>query len=536
MLAHIAPASGLIIAMLVFCFVLVLAFEATNGFHDTSNAVATVIYTNALKPVPAVVWSGLLNFIGVMVGGISVAYALVEILPPDVLTPPDGSPAVPMLVAIFVSALFWNVATWLFGIPNSSSHCIIGALIGVACGDALLRSRGLGQGVDWHQIITVLKALAISPILGLVGAGGLYALLRLVVRRGHLFEPPEEGKPPVLWLRGLLILTCTSVSFSHGTNDGQKSIGLIMLTIIGLMPASYALNPNVPQQLSQLSRNAGAAIPLIQHYGDDLKDQALKAATTLQQSGPNLAATAAETPMPSTAETPKPGTAQAPNDSTAQAPKDSTAQAPKASPAETPKGGAAEPATGSSAGTRAERSTQTPTDGQAVEQIRATKSQLRGDVYFVLAELKQVGEDSQASPADKAQAAKLRKEMGPPVQYAPYWVRILSAVCLGAGTMVGYKRVVRTLGERLGKQHMTPGQGASAELVGSILIGTAGVTGLPVSTTHIITSGIAGTMIAGGQGVQLGMLTRIALAWLFTLPVTILLAAGLFYVLDNPHL
>ena len=470
MLAHIAPASGAIIAMLVFCFVLVLAFEATNGFHDTSNAVATVIYTNALKPVPAVVWSGLLNFLGVLVGGISVAYALVEILPPDVLTPPDGSPAVPMLVAIFVSALFWNVATWFFGIPNSSSHCIIGALIGVACGDALLQARGLGHGVDWHQIITVLKALAISPILGFVGAGGLYLLLRLVVRRGHLFEPPEEGKAPVWWLRGLLILTCTSVSFSHGTNDGQKSIGLIMLTIIGLMPATYALNPNVPQLLSQLSQNAGAAIPLIQRYGDDVKDQALKAADALRQAGPGLVTQAAEMPK----------------------------------------------------------------DGQAIASIRATKAQLRGDVYFVLAELKQVGEDAHASAADKAQAAKLRKEMGPPVQYAPYWVRILSALCLGAGTMVGYKRVVRTLGERLGKQHMTPGQGASAELVGSILIGTAGFTGLPVSTTHIITSGIAGTMVAGGQGVEMGMLTRIGLAWLFTLPVTILLAAGLFYVLDNP--
>ncbi len=470
MLAHVAPASGAIIAMLVFCFVLVLAFEATNGFHDTSNAVATVIYTNALKPVPAVIWSGLLNFIGVLVGGISVAYALVEILPPDVLTPPDGSPAVPMLVAIFVSALFWNVVTWFFGIPNSSSHCIIGALIGVACGDALLRARGLGQGVDWHQIVTVLKALAISPILGFVGAGGLYALLRVVVRRGHLFEPPEEGHAPVWWLRGLLILTCTSVSFSHGTNDGQKSIGLIMLTIIGLMPATYALNPNVPQQLSQLSQNAGAAIPLIQHYGDDQKDQALKAAATLQQAGHNLAAQAAEMPK----------------------------------------------------------------DGQSAAPVRATKAQLRGDVYFVLAELKQVGEDAHASAADKAQAARLRKDMGPPVQYAPYWVRILSALCLGAGTMVGYKRVVRTLGERLGKQHMTPGQGASAELVGSILIGTAGFTGLPVSTTHIITSGIAGTMVAGGQGVEVGMLTRIGLAWLFTLPVTIVLAAGLFYLLDNP--
>ncbi len=467
MLAHLLPSSGAIIAMLVGCFVLVLAFEATNGFHDTSNAVATVIYTNALKPVPAVVWSGLLNFVGVLVGGIAVAYALVEILPPDVLTPPDGAPAVPMLVSIFTAALFWNVLTWFFGIPNSSSHCIIGALIGVAVGDALLHARGMGEGVDWHQIVTVLKALAISPILGLVGAGGLYFVLKLVVRHGHLFEPPEEGKPPVWWLRGLLILTCTSVSFSHGTNDGQKSIGLIMLTIIGLMPATYALNPEVPQQLAALSTHAGEAITLIQRYGDDLKPQAVRSAKALQDAGPDL-------------------------------------------------GGQA----------------RLPTDGAAAAPARATRAQLRGDVYFVLSELKRVGETADASPDDKARAKALIKEMGPPVQYAPYWVRFLSALCLGAGTMVGYKRVVRTLGERLGKQHMTPGQGASAELVGSLLIGTAGFTGLPVSTTHIITSGIAGTMIAGGQGVQSGMLVRIGLAWLFTLPVTILLAGGLFYVLD----
>ena len=470
MLVHFTPSSDIVIAMLIGCFILVLAFEATNGFHDTSNAVATVIYTNALKPVPAVLWSGLLNFIGVLVGGIAVAYALVEILPPDVLTPPDGSPAVPMLVSLFASALFWNVLTWAFGIPNSSSHCIIGALIGVAAADALMQSRGLSQGVDWKQIITVLKALAISPILGFIGAGGLYLVLRLVVRRGHLFEPPKEGETPVWWLRGLLILTCTSVSFSHGTNDGQKSIGLIMLTIIGLMPATYALNPQVPQQLAQLSQNAQTAIPLIQKYGDDLKDRALQAATALQQAGPGIADNAAPPP---------PGN-----------------------------------------------------DGQT----RATRSQLRGDVYFVLSEMKHVGEVPQASAEEKATAEKLRKDMGPPVQYAPYWVRILSALCLGAGTMVGYKRVVRTLGERLGKQHMTPGQGASAELVGSILIGTAGFTGLPVSTTHIITSGIAGTMIAGGQGIQAGMLVRIVMAWVFTLPVTMLLSGGLFYLLANPNL
>ncbi len=468
MLVHFVPSSAAVIAMLAGCFVLVLAFEATNGFHDTSNAVATVIYTNTLKPIPAVVWSGIMNFVGVLVGGIAVAYALVEILPPDVLTPPNGAPAVPMLVSLFVAALFWNILTWFFGIPNSSSHCIIGALIGVAASDALLRSRGLGEGVDWQQIIKVLEALALSPLLGFILAGGLYFLLKITVRHGHLFEPPEEGRPPVWWLRSLLVLTCTGVSFSHGTNDGQKSIGLIMLTIIGLVPATYALNPDVPHQLAMLSQNAVAAMPLIEAHGDDQKQQGLAAATDLRDAGDRLRSLGANPPP------------------------------------------------------------------IAIGQTAPDRAKLRGDVYLVLSELEHVTETASASPAEKDRAKSLRKDMGPPVQYAPVWVRMLSALCLGAGTMVGYKRVVQTLGERLGKQHMTPGQGASAELVGAALIGLAGFTGAPVSTTHVITSGIAGTMVAGGQGVQRSMLIRIGLAWLFTLPVTFLLAGGLFYVLANP--
>jgi inorganic phosphate transporter, PiT family len=471
MLVHFMPSSAVVVAMLIVCLVMVLAFEATNGFHDSSNAVATVIYTQSLKPAQAVIWSGLMNFIGVLVGGISVAYALVEILPPDTLTPPDGSPAVPMLVSIFAAALFWNVLTWAFAIPNSSSHCIIGSLIGVAAADAFLHARSINEGVDWKQIVTVLKALLVSPILGLVFAGGLYGILRIVVRRGHLFEPPKEGEPPVWWLRALLVLTCTSVSFSHGTNDGQKSIGLIMLTIIGLLPAAYALNPEAGGQMSQLSQNASAAIPLIQKYGDDVKDQALKSAEMLQNAGPQLRMEAVAL--------------------------------------------------------KAKENTD--------PQQSVVRPQLRGAVYDVLSELKHVGEVKDATPEDKKEASQLLKKMAPPVQYAPWWVRVLSALCLGIGTMVGYKRVVKTLGERLGRQHMTPGQGLSAELVGSVLIGTAGFTGLPVSTTHIITSGITGTMAASGRGVQWGVLTRIALTWVVTLPVTIFLSACLFYVFANPR-
>ncbi len=475
---HFHPGSATSIAALILCFALVLAFEFANGFHDTANAVATVIYTNSLKPQQAVLLSAFMNFLGVLLGGIAVAYALVELLPPDVLSPPNGDPAVPMLVALFATALAWNVFTWLFGIPNSSSHCVIGSLIGVAVGDALLHHRGIGASVDWGQIWNVLRALLISPILGFVGAGALYIVVRKLIRDPHLYEAPHEGKPPAGWVRGLLILTCTGVSFSHGTNDGQKSIGLIMLTIIGLMPATFALNPLDQAGIKALPHYAEQAIPLVQKYGDQAKQEALDSAQRLQQAAPVLSADtgAAAKPAASTPQSTDPGA-----------------------------GGQADPT--------------------------ATRSGIRAEVYTLVSELKAIGKDKKASPEDRALATKLRAGMHSAVEYAPWWVRMLSAVCLGLGTMIGYKRIVHTLGERLGKSHLTPAQGASAELVGALLIGTAGFTGLPVSTTHIITSGIAGTMVGSGAGINPSMLTRIALAWAFTLPITITVAAALFYTL-----
>ena len=264
MLSHLDPASELAIGLLIFALLLVLAFEATNGFHDAANAVATVIYTKSLKPGQAVVWSGIMNFIGVLIGGISVAYALVELLPAEVLSPPSGAPAVGMLVALLISALFWNIGTWWFGLPNSSSHCLIGSLIGIALGNALSRARSVADGVHWAQLWTVLEGLALSPVIGFIFTGTLYFALRRFVHDQHLYQPVGD-KPPGWWMRAILILTCTGVSFSHGTNDGQKSIGMIMLTIIGLFPAIYALNPTATTELSNLPELAagGAADPEI---------------------------------------------------------------------------------------------------------------------------------------------------------------------------------------------------------------------------------------------------------------------------------
>src|ERR1700760_2675356 len=219
MLTHLDPASALAVGLLIFALVMVVIFEATNGFHDAANAVATVIYTNSLQPVQAVVWSGIMNFVGVLVGGIAVAYALVELLPAEVLSPPDGGPAVAMLLALFIAALSWNIGTWWLALPNSSSHCLIGSLIGVAIGNAFAHSRSLTEGVHWAEMWKVLEGLALSPILGFVLAGGLYFLCRRIFHDEHLYQPATD-KPPIWWMRAVLILTCSGVSFAHGSNDG----------------------------------------------------------------------------------------------------------------------------------------------------------------------------------------------------------------------------------------------------------------------------------------------------------------------------
>ncbi len=474
MLNNLDPASSLAYGLLIFALIMVILFEATNGFHDAANAVATVIYTHSLKAGQAVVLSGVMNFIGVLVGGIAVAYALVELIPPEVLSPPDGGPAVAMLVSLFSAALLWNIGTWWLGLPNSSSHCLIGALIGVAVGNAFTRSRSIADGVHWGQLWHVLESLALSPILGFVLAGALYFLCRRFLHDKNLYEPTKD-KPPIWWMRGILVLTCTGVSFAHGTNDGQKSIGLIMLTIIGIFPATFALNPDSGVSLQDVAGYMHEAEPLVQAHGDDRKADAIAAIGALRKE--------AQTEV-----------------------RDEGSSLSKGRPVE-------------------------PGPNASGAQSR---SAIRGDVYSVISQLEHVQEAKGVEPAQRKQAKELAKKLGAPVEYAPWWVRMLSAVCLGVGTMIGYRRIVKTLGERLGNVHLTPAQGASAEVVSAVLISVAGFTGLPVSTTHIVTSGIAGTMVSSGAGLRYGIVSRIVIAWVLTLPVTIAVAGGLYYLLARP--
>ena len=279
-----------------------------------------------------------------------------------------------MLAALFISALIWNVGTWWFGIPNSSSHALIGALIGVALANSIKHARGFGHGVDWSQVWSVLSALLFSPIIGFVLAFIVFRLLKLAVHDKRLYEPPEGEKPPVWWMRGLLILTCTGVSFAHGTNDGQKSIGLIMLVIIGLFPTSFAVNlDSKGEDIAEIAKKMPVAAVLIERYGDDQKAIGAAAARKLA----------------------------------------STFAAVK-SPADIPE---------------------------------AERPAVRNDLDQALSELKTASEAKGISKEDKESAKSIHDLTMKSVQYAPWWVRILSALCLGFGTMVGYRRIVtiRTL-------------------------------------------------------------------------------------------
>lgn len=413
MFAAVPAGSSLALVLLGACFVLVLVFEFSNGFHDTANAVATVIYTNSLKPVQAVIWSGLMNFIGVMVGGIAVAYALVEILPPEVLSPPNGDPAIGMLAALFISALSWNFGTWALGIPNSSSHALIGSLVGVSVASSLREARPLHEGVDWSQIVKVLEALLISPVIGFVGALLLFRLVRTLIKDPHLYMPPEGDRAPVWWMRTILILTCTGVSFAHGSNDGQKSIGLIMLTVIGLAPFAFAINPELePAKTARLLPQFAAASALIAREGGSRKAEGVNDAADAIYRLKGI--------------------------------------------------------------------------GQLSQVPANARVPLRTDANRVIAELKAIAErqGTAATRQSQQEAKTLQKGLTDLVNYVPWWVRVVSATCLGLGTIIGYKPIVRTLGERLGKKHLVPAQGASAELVAAAVIGVAGLTGGPVSTTH----------------------------------------------------
>ena len=482
-----APLAYGAFALLALALLIALAFEFVNGFHDTANAVATVIYTHSMPPLVAVVWSGFFNFLGVMLSSGAVAYAIVTLLPVELILNVGSQAGYAMIFALLLAAIIWNLGTWAFGLPNSSSHALIGSVLGVGLANQLMSGGDGTAGVDWNQALNVFKALLFSPVCGFVLAAVLLLALKVAVRRKDLYEAPKGEASPPVWIRGLLILTCTLVSFFHGGNDGQKGMGLIMLILIGAAPTAYALNRTM---------------------ADDTTPAFVQASTAASQV---FAARAAGTP--------EPGAAQA---------RQTVTEALKTKDLNRP------PVYAALAALSTEIADSVKSYG-AIRTVPAAQTQnLRSDMYLAADAVRLLpGAGADLSEADKTVLKGYSGLLNAGTRYIPGWVKICVALALGLGTMVGWKRIVVTVGEKIGKTHLTYAQGASAEIVAAGTIGLAELYGLPVSTTHILSSGVAGTMAANGSGLQASTVRNMALAWILTLPAAITLAAGLFWILRH---
>ena len=473
----IVPFLLLGVAMLI-----ALGFEFVNGFHDTANAVATVIYTHALRPQFAVVWSGCFNLLGVLTSTGAVAFGIVSLLPVELILQVGSSAGYAMVFALLISAIMWNLGTWSLGLPASSSHTLIGSIVGVGVANALLRGQDGTSGVDWSQVTNIGNSLLLSPLFGFICAALLLLVAKVIIPVAALYKAPVSDAPPPLWIRGLLILTCTLVSFFHGSNDGQKGMGLIMLILIGVAPTAYALNRALPEnQAATFISASDAASKIVAAHG----------------AGYNIIGD----PRPAVTD---------------------YVHAHKISEGTYP----------SLVVLMTQISDQVKQYGSLAKAPFDKVGNIRNDMYLTSEAVRNLAKDkeSELKPEEVSTLNVYKKQLDLSTKFIPIWVKIVVAIALGLGTMIGWKRIVITVGEKIGKTHLTYGQGAAAEIVAAATIGVADGLGLPVSTTHVLSSGVAGTMLANGSGMQWSTLRNIALGWVLTLPAAIVMS-GLLYVL-----
>jgi len=475
----------LVTISLILALAFVLAFEFINGFHDTANAVATIIYTKSMPPHLAVVASGFFNFLGVLLGGVGVAYAIVHLLPVELLIDVDTNRGLIMVFSMLTAAIAWNLGTWYFGIPASSSHTLIGSILGVGLANAWITGAPLQDGVNWRKAIEIGMSLVFSPLAGFVLAGLMLILLKYWQPLSKMHVTPDqrrelvEKKRPPFWNRVVLIASGMGMSFVHGSNDGQKGIGLIMLVLIGIVPAKFVLDFDATPY--QIKRSYDAALHLSDFY--ERNSHTLGEFLMLDK-------------------------ADRQND--------------------LPKVYRCDPTTTMATITALRTSL------AGVRDVQQMSPQARIEARRYLLCLDDTARKVAALPGlparEKSDLAKLRKDLVATTEYSPFWVILAVALALGLGTMVGWKRVVKTVGEKIGKAGMTYAQGMCAQVTAVVMIGMANIYSLPVSTTHVLSSGVAGTMVANRSGLHQNTVKTIMTAWVLTLPASMLLSASLFWL------
>jgi len=481
-LSSVHPTSLYPFVLLGVALLVALGFEFVNGFHDTANAVATVIYTHSLEPHVAVVWSGMWNFLGVLTSTGAVAFGIITLLPVELILQVGSGAGFAMVFALLTAAIIWNLGTWYFGLPSSSSHTLVGSIIGVGITNQLMSAHSGTSGVDWAQAANVGKTLLISPVVGFVCAAVLLLLSKLLLRNPALYEAPEGTEPPPWWIRILLIGTCTGVSFAHGSNDGQKGMGLIMLILIGTVPTAYALNHAVTAQQT-------TDFVAVSHQTGDVIQKYVNNAAITGDPRDDVKAYVASRDFTTTTML---ALRQLVNE------------------------------IGNEAALYKE-----------LKNVPANLTpNLRNDMYLVSEALRLMKKNGNPKLAteDWAVLSNYQKHIDNSTKFIPTWVKVAVAMALGLGTMVGWKRIVVTVGEKIGKQHLTYAQGAAAEITAMATIWSADHMGLPVSTTHVLSSGVGGTMAANHSGLQWSTVRSLAMAWVLTLPSSIILSALLFWL------
>jgi inorganic phosphate transporter, PiT family len=468
--------------LLGVALLIALGFEFVNGFHDTANAVATVIYTHSLPANFAVAWSGIWNFLGVLFSSGAVAFGIVSLLPVELILQVGSSAGFAMVFALLIAAIVWNLGTWYLGLPASSSHTLIGSIIGVGLANQLLHAADGTSGVDWGQATKIGYSLLLSPLVGFVCAAILLLLLKALIKNPSLYKAPKGNQPPPWWIRGILVLTCTGVSFAHGSNDGQKGMGLIMLILIGVVPAAYALNRAMPESdVTKFRAITTVTVASLKSASNGVAPSTDPAATVT-----DFVRTRRLTPETI------PALAQLSSDIGDEVAKYGSL-------------------------------TKIPTE--AVKNAR-NEMYLASEAIRFLVNLP----DAKLSDDTAKNLTAFKASLDESTKFIPLWVKVSVAIALGLGTMVGWKRIVVTVGEKIGKSHLTYAQGASAELVAMLTIGAADIYGLPVSTTHVLSSGVAGTMAANRSGLQMSTIRNLLMAWVLTLPAAILLSGVLYAV------
>jgi PiT family inorganic phosphate transporter len=460
-----------------------LSFEFVNGFHDTANAVATVIYTHSLKPTVAVVWSGCWNLIGVLTSNGAVAFGVLALLPVELVLNVGSGAGFAMVFALLISAIIWNLGTWYLGLPASSSHTLVGAILGVGLANSWYSgAQQFGEGINWSKASEVGISLLVSPIVGFGCSALLLLLCKFFIRNKALYSAPEKDKAPPLWIRGLLVLTCTGVSFAHGSNDGQKGMGLIMLILVGILPLSFAVDLGTSQN----------AISDLASTTQTISFQMDRHSPGIAMGGFKIAADELSAYLKTT--------------------------------------GKVSDRTFAAIGTKCREISEILSGKNKLSQLSEDQRRiLRSDLYLTSESLGKLTKQKKLEdPAEQKAVSTLKSNMDKVTKFIPAWVKFAVAIALGLGTMIGWKRIVVTVGEKIGKEHLTYAQGASAELVAMATILAADRMGLPVSTTHVLSSGVAGTMAANRSGLQMDTLRNLLLAWVLTLPVCVLLGAGIF--------